>query len=259
MKTNVWWTLICFCFICRGMCGSLVWRHYLIRCVFMFIDTGSSSTDDQQKSSDDLRKDASELGIEVIDHISTVAGSWWLLNVYNGWYVWQMFTCLCCYKYLSTKMNLWTNGMCVCRYPAGLKAKEKREKEKSSASSRPPTRRGGHSADQSVPAPSSHAASSYLCHPQLPSQCFVGWLLQCVSWCHFQPSIVADFRLPSDFVSEHSAIVRCDGDSDEIRSCVNTTQNANQHSSHIPNPFKFLFPRSVCISLVVSKVINRCL
>lgn len=43
--------------------------------VLMLIDSGCCSTDDQQKSSDDLRKDASELGIEVIDHISTVAGN----------------------------------------------------------------------------------------------------------------------------------------------------------------------------------------
>jgi len=38
------------------------------------IDAGSCSTDDQQKASDDLRKDVSELGIEVIEHISTAAG-----------------------------------------------------------------------------------------------------------------------------------------------------------------------------------------
>lgn len=42
--------------------------------MLLLIDAGSSSTDDQQKASDDLRKDASELGIEVIEHISAVAG-----------------------------------------------------------------------------------------------------------------------------------------------------------------------------------------
>jgi len=40
----------------------------------LLLESGSCSTDDQQKGSDDLRKDASELGIEVIDHISAVAG-----------------------------------------------------------------------------------------------------------------------------------------------------------------------------------------
>jgi len=43
--------------------------------VFVLTDSGSSSADDQQKTSDDLRKDTSELGIEVIEHISTVAGN----------------------------------------------------------------------------------------------------------------------------------------------------------------------------------------
>jgi len=45
-------------------------------CVLLIIESGGCSTDDQQKASDDLRKDASELGIEVIDHISTVAGNY---------------------------------------------------------------------------------------------------------------------------------------------------------------------------------------
>jgi len=44
-------------------------------CVLLLTDSGNCSADDQQKASDDLRKDASELGIEVIDHISTVAGN----------------------------------------------------------------------------------------------------------------------------------------------------------------------------------------
>jgi len=42
--------------------------------ILLVIDAGSCSTDDQQKASDDLRKDVSELGIEVIEHISTAAG-----------------------------------------------------------------------------------------------------------------------------------------------------------------------------------------
>jgi len=52
----------------------LVCYHILLYHVLLLIDAGSSSTDDQQKASDDLRKDASELGIEVIEHISAVAG-----------------------------------------------------------------------------------------------------------------------------------------------------------------------------------------
>ena len=39
------------------------------------VESSSSATDDQQKASDELRKDASELGIEVIDQISAVAGN----------------------------------------------------------------------------------------------------------------------------------------------------------------------------------------
>jgi len=46
----------------------------LLYSLLLLVDAGSCSTDDQQKASDDLRKDASELGIEVIEHISTVAG-----------------------------------------------------------------------------------------------------------------------------------------------------------------------------------------
>jgi len=49
--------------------------RYLMLCVLLLIDAGGCSTDDQQKTSDDLRKDASELGNEVIEHISTVAGN----------------------------------------------------------------------------------------------------------------------------------------------------------------------------------------
>jgi len=56
--------------------------------------------------------------------------------------------------------------MVLCCYSAGLKTKEK---EKTSATLRPPTRRGAHSVTQPAPAPSSHSASSCLCHPQLPS------------------------------------------------------------------------------------------
>jgi len=48
----------------------------VLHSLLLLIDAGSCSTDDQQKASDDLRKDASELGIEVIEHISTVAGNW---------------------------------------------------------------------------------------------------------------------------------------------------------------------------------------
>jgi len=47
---------------------------WLLYSVLLMIDAGSCSTDDQQKASDDLRKDVSELGIEVIEHISTAAG-----------------------------------------------------------------------------------------------------------------------------------------------------------------------------------------
>lgn len=36
--------------------------------------SSSSASDDQQKTSDDLHKDASELGIEVIEQMATVAG-----------------------------------------------------------------------------------------------------------------------------------------------------------------------------------------
>lgn len=56
-----------------------------------------------------------------------------------------------------------------CCYSAGLKTKEK---EKTSATLRPPTRRGTHSVDQPSLATASHAASSFLCHPQLPCWCF---------------------------------------------------------------------------------------
>lgn len=142
-------------------------------------DSGSSSTEDQPKSSDDLRKDASELGIEVIEHISTVAGNWWWFSFIGGCCVWQTLT-VACYrndKALQWKsINFWNvNCVSLCVNSAGLKAKEKRDKEKSSSTLRPPTRRGAHSTEQPVPTPSSHVASSCLCHPQLPSQCFV--------WC----------------------------------------------------------------------------
>jgi len=55
----------------------------------MVIDIGTSLADDQHKVSDDLRKDASELGIEVIDHISTVAGDWQEVIAGGGCCVWQ--------------------------------------------------------------------------------------------------------------------------------------------------------------------------
>jgi len=61
--------------------------------------------------------------------------------------------------------------MCFCHYVAGLKAKEKRDRGKENI--RPPTRRGAHTADQAAPAPAPHAASSYLFHPQLPSQYYI--------------------------------------------------------------------------------------
>lgn len=44
----------------------------------MFVSESSSAAaaaEDQQKASDELRKDASELGIEVIDQISAAAGT----------------------------------------------------------------------------------------------------------------------------------------------------------------------------------------
>jgi hypothetical protein len=47
-------------------------------CLCLCFELESSSTaavDDQQKVSDELRKDASELGIEVIDQISAAAGT----------------------------------------------------------------------------------------------------------------------------------------------------------------------------------------
>jgi len=71
---------------------ACVSRHYIVglyrvvTTIYLFlvlvsnIETPSSlAVDDQQKASDELRKDVSELGIEVIDQISAAAG-----NTYTG-------------------------------------------------------------------------------------------------------------------------------------------------------------------------------
>jgi len=117
---------------------------------------------------------------------------------------WWMLTLLCYQKHFSEKFNFFEMWNVSMSFSAGLKAKEKREKEKSSATSRPPTRRGAHSADQSVPTPSSHVASSCLCHLQMPSQYF----LWCIGYNTF----------------------------DKIKSYAKTTGKSNQHSSHLPAP-----------------------
>ena len=59
---------------CQCILIAVIRLCHLMLCILLLTDSGSSSTDDQQKASDDHLKDASELGIEVIDHISTVAG-----------------------------------------------------------------------------------------------------------------------------------------------------------------------------------------
>ena len=62
-------------------------NHVVTVSLFLFISVliespSSLAADDQQKASDELRKDVSELGIEVIDQISAAAG-----NAYTGAYV----------------------------------------------------------------------------------------------------------------------------------------------------------------------------
>jgi len=69
-----------------------------------------------------------------------------------------------CYNWKTEKCTVTIHSSSCCL--AGLKTKEK---EKTSVTSRPPTRRGAHSVDQPSPASPSTLAASYLCHPQLPS------------------------------------------------------------------------------------------
>jgi baculoviral IAP repeat-containing protein 6 len=110
------------CCRCMTMSVHSTFADVLAKVSVETVSSSSSSADDSQKASDELRKDASELGIEVIDQISAVA--------------------------------------------AGLKAKEKRDKDKSV--SRPPGRHGTRSNDQSSQQTTAGSGAVMLYHQLIP-------------------------------------------------------------------------------------------